>query len=80
MGLSWTWFLWSPSGLTWNTVTVIYIWASPIPVDSGPYLGIIGTWILSYISGPYLDLVTVVPPGPHMDEVTGSHRDLTWTW
>ena len=49
------------------------------PVDSGPYLGIIGTWILSYITGPHLDLVSVVPPGPHLDEVTGSHRDLTWT-
>ena len=56
-------------------MTLIHIWASPGPVDSGPYLGIIGTWILSYIPGPHLDLVTVVPPGPHLDEVTGSH----WT-
>ena len=31
-------------------------------------------------TGSHLDLVTVVPPGPHLDEVTGSHRDLTWTW
>ena len=54
--------------------------ASHGPVDSGPYLGIIGTWILSYIPGPHLDLVTVVPPGPHLDEVTGSHPDITWTW
>ena len=80
MGLSWTWFLLSPSGLTWNTMTVIHICASPGPVDSGPYLEITGSWILSYILGPHLDLVTVVPPGPHLDEVTGSHKDLTWTW
>ena len=73
-------------------MTLIHIWASPGPVASGPYLGIIGTWILSYIPGPHLelvtvvspgphlDLVTVVPPGPHLDEVTESHRDLNWTW
>ena len=61
-------------------MTLIHICASPGPVDSGPYLGIIGTSILSYIPGPHLDLVTVVPPGPHLDEVTGSHRDITWTW
>ena len=48
--------------------------------SSGPYLGIIGAWILSYIPGPHLDLLTVIPPGPQLDEVTGSHRDLTWTW
>ena len=47
MGLSWTWFLWSQSGLTWNTMTVIHFWSFPGPVDTGPYLGIIGTWILS---------------------------------
>ena len=61
-------------------MTLIHIWASPGSVDSGPYLGNIGTWILSYIPGPHLDLVTVIPLGPPLDEVTGSHRDLTWTW
>ena len=61
-------------------MTLIHIWASPGPVDTGPYLGIIGTWILSYMSWPHLALVTVVPHRPHLDEVTGSHRDLTWTW
>ena len=73
-------------------MTLIHIWASPGLVDSGPYLGIIGTWILSYIPGPHLDLLTVVTPGPHLDlltvvppgpprdEMTGSHWDLTWTW
>ena len=55
-------------------MTLIHIWALPGPVDSGPYLGIIGTWILSYIPGPHLDLVTVVPPVPHLVEVTGSHK------
>ena len=69
-GVFWTWFLWSPSGLTWNTMTVIHIWAFPGPVDSGPKLGIISNWILSYIPSPHLDLVTVVPPGPHLDLVT----------
>ena len=48
-------------------MTLMHICASPGLVDSGPYLGIIGTWILSYIPGPHLDLVTVVPPGPHLD-------------
>ena len=46
-----------------NTMTLIHIWAPPGPVDSGPYLGIIGIWILSYIPGPNLELVTVVPLG-----------------
>ena len=50
-------------------MTLIHIWASPGPVDSGPNLGIIGNWILSYIRGPHLDLVTVVPPGTHLDLV-----------
>ena len=60
-------------------MTLIHIWDSPGPVDSGPYLGIIGTWILSYTwASP--DLVTVVPPGPHLHEVTGTHKDLTGTW
>ena len=31
--------------------------ASSGHVDSGPYLGITGTWILSFIPGPHLDLV-----------------------
>ena len=61
-------------------MTLIHIWASPGPVDSGPYLGIIGTWKLSYIPGPHLDLLTVVTHGGLMDEVTGSHRELSWTW
>ena len=61
-------------------MTLIHIWAYRGPVDSGPYLGIIGTWTLSYIPGPDLDLLTVVPPGPHQDEVTGSHRDIPWAW
>ena len=61
-------------------MTLIHICASPAPVDSGPYLVIIGTWILSYIPRPHIDLVTVVPPGLHLDEVTGSHKDLPWAW
>ena len=39
------------------------------PDDAGPYLGITGTWILSYIPGPHLDLMTVVTPGSHLDLV-----------
>ena len=36
-------------------------WASSGPGDSGPYLGIIGTWFLSWPAGwPHLDLVTLV--------------------
>ena len=79
MGLSWTWFLWSPSGITWNKMTVIHISASPGPVDSGPYLAIIGTWILTYIPGPHLDLVTQVLIWESWDLVSIPHRGLTWT-
>ena len=61
-------------------MTLIHIWASPGPVNSGPYLGIIGTWVLYYIPGAHLDLVTEVPHCPHLEKVTGSNRDLTWTW
>ena len=53
-------------------MTLIHIRASPGPVDSGPYLGIIATWIFSYVPGPHVDLVTVIPPGRHLDEVTGT--------
>ena len=42
-------------------MTLIHIWSSPGPVNSCPYLGITGTWILSYIPGPHLDLVNLVP-------------------
>ena len=40
------------------------------------------SWIewLWFLQDAHLDLVTVVPPGTHLDEVTGSHMDLTWTW
>ena len=91
-GLTWIWWLWFPYGALLDLVPVVSIWPHLKPndsdpylglswtVDTGPYLGIIGTSILSYIAGPHLDLVTVVPPGPHLDEVSGSHRDLTWTW
>ena len=57
-------------------MTLIHIWASLGPVDSGPYLGIIGSWILCYITWPHLDLLNLVPiwdspsPGdfvPHLD-------------
>ena len=92
LDLTCIWWLWFPYGalldlgpvvsiwLCWNKMTVIHIWACRGRVDSGPYLGIIGTWILSYIPGPHQDVVTVVPPEPHLDGVTGSHRDITWTW
>ena len=70
----------------------VSIWTHLENNDSDPYLGLswicclwslpglIGTWILTYIPGPHLDLLTMVPPGLHLDEVTGSHSDLTWTW
>ena len=92
LGLSWIEWLWFPQGAHLILRTVVLYYASPGPSDSvphlglhgpsdsGPHPGIIGTWILSYIPGPNLELVTVVPPRPHLDEVTGSHRDLTWTW
>ena len=81
MGLSWTWFLWSPSGINWNKMTLIHIWASAGPVYSGPYLGIIGTWILLYTwasPGPVDCGPTWASPGrsdwfpqgPHLDLVT----------
>ena len=61
-------------------VTLILTWASSGPSDSGPHLGFTWIWRLWSPPGLYLDLVTVVPPGPHMDELTVSHSDLTWTW
>ena len=67
MGLYWTWFLWSPSGLPWNKMTLIHIWASPGPVYSVLTLALLGPGYTLYIPGPHLDLVTVFPPG------------LTWT-
>ena len=54
-------------------MTLIHIWASPGPVDSGPYLDIIGTWILSYIPGPHLDLVTQVLIWASWDLVSQFH-------
>ena len=75
-----------------DLVPVVSIWPHMEHKDSDPYLGLswicclwslpglIGTWTLTYIPGPHMDLVNVVPPGPHLDEVPGSHRDLTWTW
>ena len=71
MGLSWTWILWSPSGLTWNQMTMIYIWASPGPGDSGPYLGIIGFWYWLLV------FYTSASPGPGD---SGHPLDLTLTW
>ena len=75
MGLSWTWFLWSPSGLTFNNMTMIHIWASPGPGDTRPYL------VIWSPLGLHLVLVNLVlswsshgsgdwsPPGPHLDLV-----------
>ena len=95
LGLSWIEWLWFQQGAHLIRVTyspVVLFDASPGPSDSvphlglhgpsdsGPHPGIIGTWILSYIPGSHLDMVTVVPPGPHLKEVTGSHRDIIWTW
>ena len=81
MGLSWTWFRWSPSGINWNKMTLIHIWGSAGPLYSGPYLGIIGTWILLYTwasPGPVDCGPTWASPGrgawfpqrPHLDLVT----------
>ena len=40
--------------------TPVTTWDSPGPGDSDTYLGIIGTWLLSSIPGPHLDLVSGV--------------------
>ena len=70
MGLSWTWFLWSPSGLTFNNMTMIHIWASPGPGDTRPY-----------IIGHNWDLVSLfytwASPGPG-DSHTTLGLILTW--
>ena len=84
MGLSWTWFLWSPSGLTWNKMTLIHIWASPGPGDSGPPLDLTLTWLLwSHLDSPgrgdwfpqgtLLDLVTLVLTWASLDLVSQFH-------
>ena len=62
-------------------MTLIHIWASPAPVDSGAYLGIIETWYsLIYLgltltwslwSHLYLTWTRYwFPQGPHLDLVT----------
>ena len=73
LGLSWIEWLWFPQWAHLILLTVVLFYASPGlsdsvphlglhgPSNSGPHPGIIGTWILSYIPGPYLDLVTVFP-------------------
>ena len=43
-----------------DLVILIPIWALHIPSDSGPHLGIIGTWILYSTAGPHLDWGTLV--------------------
>ena len=75
-----------------DLVPVVSIWPHLEHNDSYPYLslswicclwslpGLIGTCILTYIPGPHLNLVTVVPPGLHLHEVPSFHRELTWTW
>ena len=56
------------------------ICASARSGDSGPHLGIIGTWLLCSTPEPHLDMMTLEPlwasllPGD-----SGSHLDVTWT-
>ena len=71
LGLSWLEWLLFPQGSHLILVTLFLLYASPGPSDSVPHLGlhgpsdsgpdpgIFGTWILSYIPGPHLDLVTL---------------------
>ena len=84
--------LWFPYGAPLELVPVASIWPHLDNNDSDPYLRLSWTcrlwslpghhWDLDTLlyTGADLDLVTVVTPGPHLDEVTGSYRDLTWTW
>ena len=71
LGLSLLEWLLFPQGSHLILVTLVLLYASPGPSDSVPHLGlhgpsdsgpdpgIIGTWILSYIPGPHLNLVTL---------------------
>ena len=43
LGLTLNWLLWSPLGVTWPR-TLVPLWASPLPGDSGPHLGFTWTW------------------------------------
>ena len=44
-----------------DLVILIHIWALHGPSDSGPHLGIIGTWILYSTPGPHFDRGALVP-------------------
>ena len=58
LGLSWIEWLWLPQGAHLLLLTVVLVYASPVPSysvphlglhvasDSGPHPGIIGSWIL----------------------------------
>ena len=71
--LSWIQWLWFPKGVHLRLVTVVLSYASPGPSDSvrqlglhghsdsGPHLGIIGTWILYSAHGPHFDEGPLVP-------------------
>ena len=37
------------------------IWATPRSGDSGPHVGIIGTWLLCSTPEPHLDMMTLEP-------------------
>ena len=46
-----------------DLVILILIWELHGPSDSGPHLGIIGTWLLCSIPEPHLDMMTGTPLG-----------------
>ena len=68
MSLTLTSDLWSHSGPQTKLVTLVPLWASPLPGDSGHPLGF--TWAWSFWS----------LAGPHLDVVTGRHLGFTWIW
>ena len=73
LGLSWMEWLWFPQGAQLILVTVFLFYASPGPSvsvphvdlhgpsDSGPHLGIFGTWLLYSKPGPHFDRGALVP-------------------
>ena len=72
---------------------MFHTWATCRPVDHGPQASLTCTFWLWSPLGLHLYLVTLILTGPHLDLVTlvptwaspvsgdsGPHLDLSWTW
>ena len=68
--------LWTLSWPHLELVTLI-LCASPRPGDSGPHLGIIGTWLLCSTPEPHLDMMTLEPLRLTLTWLLWTHLNIT---